>query len=620
MDSITAKANELIGGRLREDREYKVKVYDFKRPDKFSRDQIRTVSIMHETFARLCTASLSAQLRSLVQVHVQSVDQLTYEEFIRSIPNPTTLAVTSMEPLKGSAILEIDPCITFSIIDRLFGGRARGMKISRDLTDIEQSVMQGIIVKMHKNLREAWHTVIDLKPGLVGIETNTLFAQIVPPSEMVVLVTLEMKVGDSEGYMNLCIPYLTIEPIIPKLSAQYWYSSMLQKGSGEIPESSIAGLKADAVLYYEGEKLSLKYLYGIKKNSLVKLPVYEKGEVQLLAGGSPVLKLKRMDAKKGKNLKFTVADVKRNDEPDWYIIKSVKKKETETDRMADLISGQVNAISNAIQEAMKDMSRKFSEISSRQDELSDQLYFNSPDRDIPAEAVKEEYRSRPFGFIRTTDSDDLYTLIQSEHPQTIAMILSYLDAGISSNILQKLAEPLQVDVAERIATLDRTPPVVLEVVEQIVEEKLKAMRGSEHMKAGGIQAITEILNLASRSVEKNVIETLQKTNSELAEDIKKRMFVIEDIVLLDNDTIKMILQKVDREDLLIALKTVDEPVREHILKNMPESDLKEVKSAFKRLGRIRLKEVESAQQRIVSTIRELEEAGAIVVARPDELV
>jgi len=619
MDSITVKANELIGGRLRGDREYKVKVYDFKRPDKFSKDQIRTVSIMHETFARLCTASLSAQLRSLVHVHVHSVDQLTYEEFIRSIPNPTTLAVTFMEPLKGSAILEIDPCITFSIIDRLFGGRARGMKISRDLTDIEQSVMQGIITRIHKNLGEAWHTIIDLKPGLGGIETNTLFAQIVPPHEMVVLVTLKIKVGDSEGYMNLCIPYLTIEPIIPKLSAQYWYS-IVRKGPSEIPESSIAGFKADAVLYYEGEKLSLKTLYEIKKNSLVKLPGFEKGEVQLLAGGSPVLKLKRMDAKTGKNLKFAVAEGKRNDEPDWHIIRSAKKKETETDRIENLISGQVNAISNAIQEAMKDMSRKFSEISSRQDELSDQLYFNTPDRDIPAEAVKEEFRSRPFGFIRTTDSDDLYTLIHSEHPQTIALILSYLDAGISSNILQKLPEPLQVDVAERIATLDRTSPVVLEVVERIVEKKLKVMRGSEHMKAGGIQAITEILNLASRSVEKNVIETLQKTNSELAEDIKKRMFVIEDIILLDNNTIKMILEKVDRENLLIALKTVDEPVREHIWKNMPESDLKEVKSAFKGLGRIRLKEVESAQQRIVSTIRELEEAGAIVVARPDELV
>lgn len=204
----------------------KIKIYDFKRPDKFSKEQIRTVSIMHETFARLTTTSLSANLRSMVHVHVASVDQLTYEEFIRSIPTPTTLAIINMDPLKGNAILEIDPAVTFSIIDRLFGGTGEGTKAQHELTDIEQSVMEGIIVRILGNMREAWATVIDLRPRLGQIDTNPQFAQIVPPTEMVVLVTLETKVGEVEGMMNFCIPYLTIEPIIGKLSAQYWYSSV----------------------------------------------------------------------------------------------------------------------------------------------------------------------------------------------------------------------------------------------------------------------------------------------------------------------------------------------------------------------------------------------------------
>lgn len=204
----------------------KIKIYDFKRPDKFSKEQIRTVSIMHETFARLTTTSLSANLRSMVHVHVASVDQLTYEEFIRSIPTPTTLAIINMDPLKGNAILEIDPAVTFSIIDRLFGGTGEGTKAQHELTDIEQSVMEGIIVRILGNMLEAWATVIDLRPRLGQIDTNPQFAQIVPPTEMVVLVTLETKVGEVEGMMNFCIPYLTIEPIIGKLSAQYWYSSV----------------------------------------------------------------------------------------------------------------------------------------------------------------------------------------------------------------------------------------------------------------------------------------------------------------------------------------------------------------------------------------------------------
>ncbi|HOZ71441.1 MAG TPA: flagellar motor switch protein FliM [Spirochaetales bacterium] len=211
----------------------KIKIYDFRRPDKFSKEQMRTVQNMHETFARLTTTSLSASLRILVNVHVASVDQLTYEEFIRSIPTTTTLAVVSMDPLKGQIILEIDPAVTFTIIDRLFGGAGEGSKLTRELTDIEHSVMEGIIVKILGNLREAWTQVIDLRPRLSQIEVNPQFAQIVPPTEMVVLVTLETKIGDVEGMMNLCIPYLTIEPIISKLSAQYWYSSVRRGATTE---------------------------------------------------------------------------------------------------------------------------------------------------------------------------------------------------------------------------------------------------------------------------------------------------------------------------------------------------------------------------------------------------
>jgi flagellar motor switch protein FliM len=252
----------------------KIKIYDFKRPDKFSKEQIRTVSIMHETFARLTTTSLSANLRSLVQVHVASVDQLTYEEFIRSIPNPTTLAVINMDPLKGSAILEIDPAITFSIIDRLFGGKGEGTKVTRDLTDIEQSVMEGIIVRILGNMREAWSQVIDLRPRLGQIETNPQFAQIVPPTEMVVLVTLETKVGEVEGMMNFCIPYLTIEPIISKLSAQYWYSSVRRGTTTEnlnTLRDRLAAIEVDVVAEIGRLQLTMREVLSLSLGDVIRL-------------------------------------------------------------------------------------------------------------------------------------------------------------------------------------------------------------------------------------------------------------------------------------------------------------------------------------------------------------
>jgi len=267
----------------------KIKIYDFKRPDKFSKEQIRTVSIMHETFARLTTTSLSAQLRSLVQVHVASVDQLTYEEFIRSIPNPTTLAVINMDPLKGSAILEIDPAITFSIIDRLFGGQGESAKVTRDLTDIEQSVMEGIIVRILGNMREAWSQVIDLRPRLGQIETNPQFAQIVPPTEMVVLVTLETKVGEVEGMMNFCIPYLTIEPIISKLSAQYWYSSVRRGTTTEnlnILRERLSTVDVMVVAEIGSMNLTVREVLSLVVGDVIRLPDVRYGDPMVLNVGN----------------------------------------------------------------------------------------------------------------------------------------------------------------------------------------------------------------------------------------------------------------------------------------------------------------------------------------------
>ena len=268
----------------------KIKIYDFKRPDKFSKEQLRTVSNMHETFARLTTTSLSAQLRSLVHVHVASVDQLTYEEFIRSIPTPTTLAVVNMDPLKGNAILEIDPTITFCMIDRLFGGRGvTSSNKNRDLTDIEQSVMEGIIVRILANMREAWTQVIDLRPRLGQIETNPQFAQIVPPTEMVVLITLETKVGDEEGMMNFCIPYLTIEPIISKLSSQFWFSSVRRSSTtqylGTLTEK-LSSVDMDIVAEIGSISLPVRDVLALRVGDIVRLTNTRVGDPLTLGVGS----------------------------------------------------------------------------------------------------------------------------------------------------------------------------------------------------------------------------------------------------------------------------------------------------------------------------------------------
>ena len=225
---------------------------------------------------------------------------------------------------------------------------------------------------------------------------------------------------------------------------------------------------------------------------------------------------------------------------------------------------------------------------------------------------------RPFDFIRRTDPTHLLNFIQQEHPQTIALILAYLEPEKASIILSSLPHETQSDVARRIATMDRTSPETLREVERVLEKKLSTLSSEDYTSAGGVESIVEILNRVDRSTEKTIIESLEEEDPELAEEIKKRMFVFEDIVLLDDRAIQKVLREVDQQELGKALKAVDNEVQDKIFKNMSKRAATTLKEDMEFMGPIRLKDVEEAQQRIVSVIRKLEEQGDIVVARSGE--
>jgi flagellar motor switch protein FliG len=229
---------------------------------------------------------------------------------------------------------------------------------------------------------------------------------------------------------------------------------------------------------------------------------------------------------------------------------------------------------------------------------------------------------RPFDFIRRTDPAHLLNFIQQEHPQTIALILAYLEPAKASVILQNLPDEIQSEVARRIATMDRTSPDVLREVERVLEKKLSTLSSEDYTAAGGVESIVEILNLVDRSSEKSIIEALEDEDPDLAEEIKKRMFVFEDIVMLDDRAIQKVLREVDTQELAKALKAVDTEVQDKIFRNMSKRAAGMLKEDMEYMGPVRLKDVEEAQQKIVSIIRHLEDTGEIVIARSgeDELV
>ena len=229
---------------------------------------------------------------------------------------------------------------------------------------------------------------------------------------------------------------------------------------------------------------------------------------------------------------------------------------------------------------------------------------------------------RPFEFIRKTEATQLLNFIQDEHPQTIALILSYLSAGQAAQVIAALSVDKQADVAKRIAQMDRTSPDVIKEVERVLERKLASLVNQDYTTIGGVDAIVDILNSVDRGTEKHIVESLEMEEPELADEIRRKMFVFEDILLLDDRTVQRVLRDVDNNDLAVALKSANEEVRNLIFSNQSKRLATMIQEDMEYMGPVRMKDVEEAQQKIVNVIRKLEDSGEIVIARGggDELV
>ena len=229
---------------------------------------------------------------------------------------------------------------------------------------------------------------------------------------------------------------------------------------------------------------------------------------------------------------------------------------------------------------------------------------------------------RPFEFIRKTDASQLLNFIQDEHPQTIALILSYLSSNQAAQIVSSLSPDKQADVARRIAQMDRTSPDVIKEVEKVLERKLSSLVNQDYTIVGGVDAIVDILNTVDRGTEKNIMETLDIEEPELADEIRHKMFVFEDILTLDNRSIQRVLREVDNNELAIALKAANEDVQNIIFENLSSRLATMIKEDMEFMGPVRMKDVEEAQQKIVNIIRKLEDSGDIVISRGggDEII
>lgn len=262
--------------------------YDFRRPDKFAKDQLRTLQMLHETFARLYAGSLSGYLRIPVHVDLISVEQIPYDEYMRSLTS-SIINVFSMAPLNGQAILEVEFNVILSMIDRLMGGPGSMVKATSVLTDIERALTESIIDRALREFFVAWEGIAQFTARREIMETQSQFVQIVPPNDVVVSILFEIKVGDLRGAMSICIPYQLLKPVTPKLSAQRWFSNSVKKNSGKYSALLAGRLSKTSItcsVRLGGASLAVDDVLNLKVGDIVTLNRAQNEEVEIMFGNS----------------------------------------------------------------------------------------------------------------------------------------------------------------------------------------------------------------------------------------------------------------------------------------------------------------------------------------------
>lgn len=278
---------ELDVDEMKEDKEKSVKNYDFARPAKFSKEHLRTLEIIFEHYGRLLSTNLPVYLRKNVQVEVMSSEAVTYSEFANALSNPVLLGIVNFAPLKGNIILEMADNIGYAIIDRMLGGVGTPLEKTREFSEIELLIIERIFNVCVNLLTEPWENVCEITPRLERIETNSQYAQIISPAEMTALVTLNIKIGDVEGLINICLPYITLEDVMDKLNTKYWYASQQEKDEQEYTdaiEALIARAPMPIKAVLGNSAISVNDFLGLQIGDIIRLDTKVDEELDVYVG------------------------------------------------------------------------------------------------------------------------------------------------------------------------------------------------------------------------------------------------------------------------------------------------------------------------------------------------
>lgn len=308
-------SGELDVEEMKDSNEKQVKNYDFARPAKFSKEHLRTLEIIFEHYGRLLSTNLPVYLRKTVQVEVMNSEAVTYSEFSNALSNPVLLGIVNFSPLKGNILVEIAENIGYAIVDRMLGGLGIPLDRTRDFSEIELLIIERIYNVCVNLLAEPWENVCELEPRLERIETNSQFAQIISPAEMIALVTLNVKIGEVEGLINICLPYLTLETVMDKLNTKYWYSSLQDKDEQVYTDTiealiSRAPMPMKAVL--GNSTISVNDFLGLQLGDIIRLNTKVDEELDIYVGN--IKKFTALPGASGDNYAVRITSVIREEQ------------------------------------------------------------------------------------------------------------------------------------------------------------------------------------------------------------------------------------------------------------------------------------------------------------------
>ncbi|MEE8440892.1 MAG: FliG C-terminal domain-containing protein [Spirochaetia bacterium] len=600
---ITILGSEILGRTVGRDHEYKVKLYDFKRPDKFSKDQLRTVQFIHNTIGRLWAPVLSGIVGRPVGVRCSGVDQLTFGEFLESVPQIGAFVPTSMTPLKGSMLMQIDGSLAQFLVRTACGNAVQaGSELDqpgRTLTDMECVVLRDMVEKMVPAIEESWRNVIELTTGIIDVGTDPQDVQIVPPHEMIILGSMETTIDGSRAFVNFAIPYLTIEPIIGRLNAQWWYHTTRRDSAGTV-SSRATDLPVDVELFAEADPIPLADLSAIASGEPLELPTLSAGITEISAGGVTVAEVAVDPVKLAMADPLALGVMTHRSDP----ATSITGAAAEGSSLPALLSTAVEGLTRQI----KEVRRAVEEI--REDRET--LLADLTDRPVPEIDPTRESE------IDRRHHHDIAVALADEDPTTIGFVLAGLAPETAAAVLSDLDRAAQPDVVRSIMAVKDGDRSLHRKLLSFIGRRIT--RSAEMTTSGGPDVVAEILNHTPRSVEKHVMDTFLSEDKAFFEEIAKRLFVFEDFVLVDPVAIGKVAARVSTEELALAMKGIPSEVAEHITAALDDDATEGLGHAIDNLGRVRRRDVEAAQHDMVEELRQLERAGEVVVARPDEVI